>query len=538
MNLTGDNLISGAFVAGKGKTFSALNPLTGETLAPSFGEATVEQIGEAANAASAAFQSYRRLPGAQRAEFLEAIAAQLESAAEPLIARCGQETGLPAARLKGELGRTTGQLRQFAAVIREGSWADVRIDPALPARQPAPRPDLRRTLIPLGPVAVFGASNFPLAFSTAGGDTASALAAGCPVLFKAHPAHPGTCELVARSIARAAAQCQIAPGVFAMVHGGREVGAVLVRHPAITAVGFTGSRHAGRAILDAAASRPVPIPVMAEMRSVNPLLILPGALQTQTVALAQGLAASVMLGSGQFCTKPGVILVPRGAAVDTFLTHLDTSFASAAALPLLTVGIQSAFISARARVTTVRNVETRGASSSAPASAAPAAHTGVRPAYAVTDAEAFCREPALSEEVFGPFGLVVLYASPEELGRCLDRFEGQLTATLHATEADWPQVAELLPRLEQMAGRLILNGFPTGVEVVPAMTHGGPYPSTTDARFTSVGTAAIFRFARPVSYQNFPEQLLPPALRDANPEGLMRLVAGTPVREAVPAANP
>jgi NADP-dependent aldehyde dehydrogenase len=534
VNLTGGNLISGVFLAGEGKAFSASNPLTGETLAPLFHEATFDQVGAAAEAARAAFQTYRRISGAKRAEFLEAIAAQLEGTGETLIDRCGQETGLPAARLKGELARTTGQLRQFAGMIRDGSWADARIDPALPARQPAPRPDLRRMLIPLGPVAVFGASNFPLAFSTAGGDTASALAAGCPVLFKAHPAHPGTCELVAQLIAQAAAKCGIDAGVFALLHGGREVGMNLVRHPAVTAVGFTGSRHAGRAIFDAAAARPVPIPVMAEMSSVNPLLVLPDALQTQEASIAQGLAASVMLGSGQFCTKPGVVLLPQGPATDSFLSRLDGWFEAAAKLPMLTVGIHSAFISGRARVTGLRGVTARG---NPPAPTA-GGETGVRPNYAVTDAAEFCREPALAEEVFGPFTLVVKYASNDELEQCLQRFEGQLTATLHATEADWPQVAQLLPTLEQMAGRLILNGFPTGVEVAPAMTHGGPYPSTTDPRFTSVGTAAIFRFARPVSYQNFPERLLPPALRNGNPEGLLRMVEGRPVRDSAAGTAP
>ena len=533
MNLTGGNLIAGTFQLGKGKVFSALNPRTGETLPTSFHEASFEQVGAAAGAAQSAFQTYRRLSGAQRAEFLETIAARLEAAAEPLIVRCTQETGLPEARLKGELARTSGQLRQFAGIARDGSWSDARIDPALPARQPLPRPDLRRMLIPLGPVAVFGASNFPLAFSTAGGDTASALAAGCPVVFKAHPAHPGTCELVGQIIAEAAAKCRIDAGVFALLHGGREVGMNLVRHPAMTAVGFTGSRHAGRAIFDAAAARPVPIPVMAEMSSVNPLLVMPHALQTQAAAIASGLAASVMLGSGQFCTKPGVILLPNGPTTDLFLSQLDGLFAAAAKLPMLTVGIQSAFIAGRARVAGLPGVTERGTQSAAPPAAA--GESGVRPSYAVSAAAEFCREPVLAEEVFGPFALVVTYASSEELQQCLRRFEGQLTATLHATEADWPQVEQLLPTLEQMAGRLILNGFPTGVEVAPAMTHGGPYPSTTDPRFTSVGTAAIFRFARPVSYQNFPERLLPPALRNANPEGLLRLVEGKPVRETSPA---
>jgi len=515
VTVTGENILAGVPAMGAGKSFSALNPVTGETLSPDFREAAGAQIDQAVEAAQRAFQSYRRLSGGQRADFLEEIAAQIEAIAEPLIVRCGAETGLPPARLKGELGRTTGQLRMFAGIVRDGSWTDVRVDRALPDRQPLPRPDLRRMLLPLGPVVVFGASNFPLAFSTAGGDTASALAVGCPVLFKAHPAHPGTCELVGRAIVRAAERCQIEAGIFSLLHGGPEVGLGLVRHPLVTAVGFTGSHRAGRALFDAAATRPAPIPVFAEMSSVNPLFILPGALEARGAAIAQGLAASVTLGCGQFCTKPGLVFLPQGSAADAFLARLEAVFDSAAPMPLLTVGIQRAFVAAQARVVSLPGVAGRAGTPAAAVAGAPVPHTGVRPSFAVTAAAEFCREPALGEETFGPFTLVVTYASDEELGKCLQNLAGQLTATLQADEADWPQVAALLPRLEQTAGRLILNGFPTGVEVGAAMNHGGPYPSTTDVRFTSVGGAAIFRFVRPICYQNFPANLLPEALRDA-----------------------
>ena len=528
MLLQGKSLLAGRTGATGGTIFRAINPATSETLAPDFHEASLVEVDAALQAAAAAFEDYRARPPETRAKLLETIAAEIEALGDTLLQRAQAETGLPLARLQGERARTCGQLRLFAQVVREGSWVDARIDPALPDRQPLPRPDLRRMLIPLGPVVVFGSSNFPLAFSVAGGDTASALAAGCPVIVKAHRAHPGTAELVGHAVVRAVTACGLPAGLFSLVHGGGStVGIAMVKHPAVAAVGFTGSHAAGRALCDAAAARPHPIPVFAEMSSLNPVFLLPGALRERGAALAQGLLGSFTLGAGQFCTKPGLIFALRGPDTDAFLQALATAVQGAACATMLTPGIQAAFVENRTKVTALPDVKILAAAGAAP----DASKTQGQPSVAVTTAANFLKHPALATEAFGPFTLVIAAASANELTACVRALEGQLTATLHGTAADLAAAGPLVALLEQKAGRLLVNGFPTGVEVSPAMNHGGPSPATSDSRHTSVGTAALLRFARPVCYQNFPEALLPEALRNVNPLGLMRLVDGKLTRE-------
>lgn len=525
--LQGKSLLAGQTGATGGAVFQAINPSTGETFAPDFHEASLAEVDAALNAAAAAFEIYRLQPAETRAKLLDAIAAEIEALGDALLQRAHAETGLPLARLTGERARTCGQLRLFASVVREGSWVDARIDTALPDRQPLPRPDLRRMLIALGPVVVFGSSNFPFAFSVAGGDTASALAAGCPVIVKAHRAHPGTAELVGQAVARAVAAAGLPAGLFSLVHGGGStVGIAMVKHPAVAAVGFTGSHTAGRALCAAAAARPHPIPVYAEMSSLNPVFLLPEALRERGAAIATGLTGSFTLGVGQFCTKPGLIFAVRGADTHTFLKTLTTAVQGAACATMLTPGIKSAFEENRTKVTKLPNVTVLAAATAAP----DAQKTQGQPSVAVTTAANFLKHPDLATEAFGPFSLVIIGDSADEILACARALEGQLTATLHGTAADLTAATALVSVLEQKAGRLLVNGFPTGVEVSPAMNHGGPSPSTSDVHFTSVGTAALLRFARPICYQNFPPAMLPHALQDANPLGLMRLINGAYVK--------
>ncbi|MFO7325637.1 MAG: aldehyde dehydrogenase (NADP(+)) [Pseudomonadota bacterium] len=528
MELHGQSLVAGVRTTHRGRSFRAIDPATGETLAPDFHEASEAEAAQAMEAAAAAFADYRRTPPEVRAEFLEQVAAGIEALGDALVTRAVAETGLPAARITGERGRTCGQLRLFAQVVREGSWVDARIDTAQPQRQPAPRPDIRRMLVPLGPVVVFGSSNFPLAFSTAGGDTASALAVGCPVVVKAHGAHPGTGELVGEAIAAAAARTGLPAGVFSMLHGeGATLGQALVRHPAAAAVGFTGSHAAGRALFDAASRREKPIPVFAEMSSLNPVFLLPEALATRGEALAQGLVDSFTLGVGQFCTKPGLVFALRGDAADAFLARLAACVQAAPCGTLLGPGIRRNFEANRGLVLAKDGVRLLAASTAT----IEAGRVGATPSVALTDAQHFLAQPELATEAFGPFTLVVLAQDMRELLACAAALPGQLTATVHGTEGDLAAAGALLDTATQVAGRLIINGFPTGVEVCAAMNHGGPYPATTDARFTSVGTAALQRFVRPVCYQGFADALLPPELKDANPRGILRLVDGQYTRE-------
>jgi len=532
MTLQGKSLLAGQTGLTGGLVFRAINPSTNETIEPEFYEASLTEVDEAMLAAAAAFEDYRARPASARAELLELIATEIEALGNELLNRAHAETGLLLGRLQGERTRTCGQLRLFAQVVREGSWVDARIDTALPDRQPLPRPDLRRMLIPLGPVVVFGSSNFPLAFSVAGGDMASALAAGCPVLVKAHRAHPGTAELVGQAIVRAIAACGLPAGLFSLVHGGgATIGVGMVKHPVATAVGFTGSHAAGRALCDAAAARRHPIPVFAEMSSLNPSFLLPDALAERGAAIAKGLLGSFTLGAGQFCTKPGLVFLLDDPASDQFLAQLAGEVSAAACATMLTPGIHEAFEINRAKVMGLAGVAPL-AESTAPSAAT--ANQG-RPSVGVTSAENFLAHPELATEAFGPFTLVVKGATLEEMLACARALEGQLTATVHGSDSDLTAARSLIKVLEQKAGRLLINGYPTGVEVSPAMNHGGPSPATSDIRFTSVGTASLLRFARPLCYQNFPESHLPEDLRNANPRGLMRLVNGSLTRDALPA---
>ncbi|HEX8171705.1 MAG TPA: aldehyde dehydrogenase (NADP(+)) [Thermoanaerobaculia bacterium] len=475
--------------------FYATDPATGEQLEPAFTPSTVEDVDRAVRGAAKAFESYAYASGARKAELLRAIAANLEARREEIVARAHRETALPLPRLKSELWRTTGQLQMFADLVEEGSWVDARID----TRQHV---DLRSMLRPLGPVAVFGASNFPLAFSVAGGDTASALAAGCPVVVKAHPAHPGTSQLAGECIAAAAAEFD---GLFSLLFDpGIEVGVELVRHPLIRAVAFTGSRRAGTAIMELAAKRPEPIPVYAEMGSVNPVFILPNALRTRGEEIAAGLQASVTQGVGQFCTNPGVVITPDDGWTRAFEEKLATS----APGTMLTAGICRAYHDGLQRLAATSGVEQRVRVESDPTRTAGAA-------LFVTRAETFLANRELMEENFGPSTLVV-HAGGGELLDIARALEGQLTITVWGDDEDLAAHRELLRILETKAGRLVCNGYPTGVEVSPAVVHGGPFPATSDGRSTSVGTRAIERFTRPVCWQNFPESALPPELRQGD----------------------
>jgi NADP-dependent aldehyde dehydrogenase len=521
-SLHGHSVIGGREIAGT-QTFRARSPLDGTELDPPFHMASALDVDASLQSADEAFQTYREATGETRAALLERVSDEILALGDALIERAHVETGLPSARLTGERARTVHQLRLFAEVAREGSWVDARIDTALPNRQPVPKPDLRRMLVPMGPVVVFGSSNFPLAFSVAGGDAASALATGNPVIVKAHSGHPGTSELVAGAVARAVHACGLPPGVFSMLHGaGKVIGLALVRHPSTTAVGFTGSCAAGRALFDAAATRPAPIPVFAEMSSVNPVFILPGAMRERGAEIAEGLKTSVTLGVGQFCTKPGLVVGLGGETFDAFETTIAKLLETVAPATMLHAGIAEAYHQGLSHASAVAGVAIV-AQSSQPANAS---RTHGEAVVARTDAAQFRAHPELREEVFGPYALLISASSLGELEQLAHHLDGQLTATIHGTPADLDRAAALVRILEQKAGRLIINGYPTGVEVCPSMHHGGPYPATTDVRFTSVGTAALSRFVRPVCYQNFPAAMLPAALRDDNPLGIRRMVNG------------
>lgn len=526
--LTGANLIGARESREGGARFRAQDPATGGTLEPAFAEATPAEIDAAARAAEAAFDAYAALPTARRAAFLRAIAEALLGLGDALLERAGAETALPRPRLESERARTANQSRLFADLVEEGSWVDARIDRALPDRKPLPRPDLRRMLVPLGPVAVFGASNFPLAFSAAGGDTVSALAAGCPVVVKAHPAHPGTSELAARAILAAARGTGIPDGVFSMLHGpSPAVGQALVTHPAIQAVGFTGSFRGGKALFDAAARREQPIPVFAEMSSANPVFVLPEALATRSEEIAKALAVSVTLGGGQFCTNPGLTFLVRSGASEAFLTTLGGLLAAAPAGTMVHTGIKAAYDAEMAQVEALPGVSVSARSEGH----GPNRATEAQPTLLVADAAAWAAHARLEQEIYGPVMLAVRCGSEAEMLDAARRLHGHLTATVHATERDLGEHGELLAILRRKVGRIVVNGVPTGVEVTHAMHHGGPWPATTDPRATSVGTAAILRFARPICFQDMPDAALPEELRNANSRGIWRLIDGRLTRE-------
>ncbi|WPN32735.1 aldehyde dehydrogenase (NADP(+)) [Pseudomonas sp. P5_109] len=519
MTLTGNMLIGQQAITGNREVIRGIDPATDLTLEPAYHGGSGEHVEQACALAWSALDSYRATSLDPRAEFLETIASEIEALGDELIDRAVAETGLPRPRILGERGRTCQQLRTFARTVRAGEWLDVRVDSALPERQPLPRADLRQRQVPLGPVAVFGASNFPLAFSVAGGDTASALAAGCPVIVKAHGAHPGTSELVGRAVARAVKLCGLHEGVFSLLYGsGREVGIALVTDPRIKAVGFTGSRSGGIALCNAAQARPEPIPVYAEMSSINPVLLFPAALQSRAESLAQGFVASLTQGAGQFCTNPGLVIARQGPDLQRFISTAAELVQRSAAQTMLTPGIFNAYESGVGSLAEHAQTVATGLRGETPNQCQ--AH------LFVTHASDFLANPALQAEVFGAASLIVQCASDDEIGQVLEHLEGQLTATLQLDDGDLESARALLPTLERKAGRLLVNGWPTGVEVCDAMVHGGPFPATSDARSTSVGTAAILRFLRPVCYQDFPDALLPAALKHGNPLQLRRLLDG------------
>ena len=521
MTITGEMLIGASAHRGGEGEFRAVDPSNGEALDPAFGGGGAAEVDRACALAWAAFDAFRETGLDQRAAFLEAVAQNILDIGDDLIARAMAESGLPRARLEGERGRTVGQLRLFAQVVREGSWIEARIDPAMPARTPLPRPDIRQRHIPLGPIAVFGASNFPLAFSVAGGDTASAFAAGCPVVVKGHGAHPGTSELVGRAIRTAVASCGLPDGVFSLLFGtGNEIGTALVADPRIKAVGFTGSRRGGLALMEVASRRPEPIPVYAEMSSINPVFLMPAALASRAEALGKGFVASLTMGAGQFCTNPGILLGVEGPDLERFVAAAVDAIGGSAASTMLTPGIHAAYDTGVAKLAGSAEVTAlaRGMACSGPNQA--------QAAFFTTTADAFLADTELQEEVFGAASLLIRCPDVAAMKAVAERLEGQLTATVQMDAADKAAVAALIPTLERKAGRILANGWPTGVEVCHAMVHGGPFPATSDPRSTSVGTLAIRRFLRPVCYQDLPADLLPEAVRDGNPLGLWRRVDG------------
>jgi alpha-ketoglutaric semialdehyde dehydrogenase len=520
-------MITGAMLIGQQDMrgtafFKAVDPATGQVLEPDFASAGPRDVAQACALAETALDDFAMLAPEERARFLETIADQIAAIGDVLIERAMQETGLPRARLEGERGRTTGQLRLFAEVLRQGDWLDATIDPALPDRQPLPRPDIRRMNMALGPVAVFGASNFPLAFSVAGGDTASALAAGCPVVVKGHPAHPGTGELVARAIQQAVRDCGLPEGVFSYLPGPSiELGGALVANPRIKAVGFTGSRAGGLALMRIAADRPEPIPVYAEMSSINPVLLLPGALRDRAEELGGAFVQSLTMGAGQFCTNPGLLIGIGGEALDRFAASAAAALSGAQPATMLTPGIHAIF---------ERGVDALERHESVSVVARGCVGEGINQARGAlfrTSAEAFVADTALGNEVFGSSSILVQCNDIAEVRRVIETLEGQLTITLMMTDEDQDVATGLLPLVARKAGRVLANGWPTGVEVTHAMVHGGPYPATSDGRTTSVGSLAIARFLRPVCFQQMPDAILPKAIQDPNPWNLYRIKDGS-----------
>ncbi len=521
MKIEGKNIIGNRVSAEGQNFFNATNPVTTQKMAPQFCEATAHEIDSAVKIANEAFQVYRNMDGQKRAEFLICIAEEIVALDKALIERCMEETGLPEPRLLNERQRTVNQLNMFASYIKEGSWVDARIDYGDPERKPLPKPDVRSMQKALGPVGIFGSSNFPFAFSVAGGDTASALAAGCTVVVKAHPAHPGTSELVGHAILQAIKKCNMPDGTFSLLHGqSHEVGLGIVRHPLIKAIGFTGSFRGGKALFDEAGARPEPIPVYAEMGSTKPVFILPGIVQQKRNDIARDLAASVTLGVGQFCTNPGLVFMEKSENTNELTATLSKHIADTPAGIMLTEGIRTNYQHGTNLLQTITGVDVLAAGKSSDSGFTAAAHVFE------SDVKSFLNNPTLQEEIFGPSTLLISANDKNEILLAAQKLHGHLTATIHGTPEDLLQYADLIHILEQKVGRLIINGYPTGVEVCDAMVHGGPFPATTDSRTTSVGTMAITRFTRPVCYQNFPEALLPNELKSNNPNQLWRLVNG------------
>ena len=514
MALNGKLLIGSAERRGNHGEVRGLDAATGEAMEPIFGGASRDDLDDACRLADEAFAPFRETGLEERARFLELIAQNILDIGDVLVGRCMAESGLPRARVEGERGRTVTQLRLFADVVREGSFLGLRVDPGMPDRKPLPRVELRLRNVAVGPVAVFGASNFPLAFSVAGGDTASAFAAGCPVVVKAHSAHPGTSELVGQAVQRAVKDCGLPDGTFSLLFAAhRSIGESLVADHRIKAVGFTGSRGGGTALMKIAAKRAQPVPVYAEMSSINPVILFPSALQNRGREIGRAFVASLLMGAGQFCTNPGLILAVEGPGLDNFVAGASEALDATPAATMLTAGIHKSYCEGVALLMSHACVEKL-------AEGQAGGRFQGRAAMFATKAADFLAHPELQEEVFGSSSLIVRCRDEADLSRVVDALEGQLTAALHFDEPDYGQARALLPTLELKAGRLIANGFGTGVEVGHAMVHGGPFPATSDGRTTSVGSLAITRFLRPVSYQDMPQEMLPAALRDNNPSRL------------------
>ncbi|MET8809463.1 aldehyde dehydrogenase (NADP(+)) [Streptomyces sp. NPDC004546] len=525
MTLTGELLIGAADVAATAGTMKALNPATGEVIEPEFAFGGAAEVDRALRLADEAFDSYSHTALAERAAFLDLVADKLEAVKDELAARTSLETGLPAAQFEGEILRSAANFRKFAGVVRQGRFLQAAIDPAQPDRQPAPRMDHRLQKVALGPVVIFGAGNFPVSYSVAGGDTASALAAGCPVVLKAHNAHPGASEIEGRVIREAVAEAGLHEGVFSLIRGaGNEIGETLVDHPLVRAVTFTGSEGGGMALYRRAQQRPDPIPVFTEMTSVNPVFVLPGALAAHGAEIGAGLAQRAQYNVGQACLKPAVLLAVDGPGFDELRDAARAEVAKTDARTMLTPGIHAAYTG------NVRRMQDNGATRIGAGAAPTAAWEGQSLVYEVTG-EQLLAEPAMREEVFGPFILLVRLTGLDQLREAARAFRGQLSAGVHAEASDRATAAELLPILERRTGRIVINNFSMPQEVSYASVHTGPFPATSDSRFTSVGMTAIERFLRPVTYQNFPDELLPESLREANPLHLWRLVDGELTRD-------
>ena len=527
MTLTGHHYIAGREAAPHGHLFHAFNPTTSAQLEPAFGDATHAEADEAMQAADGAFDALRLATPETRAKLLDTIADEITALGDALLERAHAECALPMARLTGERGRAIGQLKLFAGLIREGSWANACVDHAIPDRQPLPKPDVRRVMLPIGPVVVFGASNFPFAIGVIGTDTVCALAAGCPVVVKGHPAHPGTCEMLARAVLTALHKVGLPAGSFSLLHGkGNDIGTTLTKHPLTQAVAFTGSLRGGRALMDVAAARPHPIPVYAEMGSVNPVFVLPGALKERASKIAEAYVGSVTMGVGQFCTNPAVVLGLQGDDLNQFISSSAALAAKVAPQTMLHRGICEAYDAGTAVWQTVKGLQLAGESET------PSSETASQAACRIftTTIDVLEANAELRSEVFGPCSIIAKCASLEDLLRYANSLDGQLTATIQGTEQDLRDFAPLIRVLERKVGRIIFNGFPTGIEVCPSMHHGGPYPAASHSFFTSIGTGSIYRFVRPVCYQGFPDEALPELLKDSNPRSALRIVDGVMVR--------
>ncbi|QKJ64270.1 aldehyde dehydrogenase (NADP(+)) [Flavobacterium sp. M31R6] len=526
--ITGRNYIGSQLKASGTKTFKTFNPQLNKENPWVFTEATQEEIDETVILANQAFAAYKKCSGLEKANFLNAIADEILALGEELLVQYCSESGFPKGRAEGERGRMIGQLRSFADMLTEGSWVQATIDTAIADRQPAPKEDLRKMLVPLGPVVVFGSSNFPFAFSTAGGDTASALAAGCPVIVKSHSMHIGTGEMVASAVIKAAKKTNMPDGVFSnLVGGGTTLGASLVKHPLVKAVGFTGSIRGGRALFDLAAQRPEPIPVFAEMGSVNPVVLLPNALKENSQKWATAYAGSITLGAGQFCTNPGLLIAVKGAELTKFTEELATAIEKIEPFCMLHPTMQSGFQEGAQKV-----ISQEGVSKVAEYKGEVAPNHGAQIVLTV-DGKTFLENKMLSHEVFGPFSIIVKCDDESQLLSIVNQLDGQLTGTIIGEANELNAHTGIIAAMQNRVGRLIFNGVPTGVEVCPAMIHGGPYPASSDSRFTAVGTHAVYRWVRPFSYQNWPNSLLPLALQNENPLQILRTINNTQTQSPI-----